>query len=56
MLARRTVLKGLAGGVAGLPLAVVLTDPELARAAAKALDADSLTTPGGRTVNDAHLR
>ena len=50
MLARRTVLKGLAGGVAGLPLAVVLAKPELARAAAEALEAVSLTTPGGRTV------
>ena len=50
MLARRIVLKGLAGGVAGLPLAVVLAKPELARAAAEALEAVSLTTPGGRTV------
>ncbi len=53
MFARRTVLKGLAGGVAGLPLAVVLADPELARAAAQALETVSLTTPGGRTVNAA---
>jgi carboxymethylenebutenolidase len=49
MVARRTVLKT----AAGLPLAAVLADPRLARAAAEGLQEVSLTTPSGRTVNAA---
>ena len=56
MFARRTVLGTLARGVAGLPLAVVLADPGLARAAAGALETVSLTTPGGLTVSAALAR
>ena len=50
MLARRAVLSALAQGAAGLPLAVVLANPELARAAARDLETVTLTTPGGKTV------
>ncbi len=53
MLARRTVLTSLAQGIAGLPLAAVLADPRLARAAAAGLDRVSLTTPGGAKVGAA---
>ncbi|MFQ5783562.1 MAG: dienelactone hydrolase family protein [Alphaproteobacteria bacterium] len=53
MFARRTVLKNLGSGLAGLPLAVVLADPRLARAAAATLQTVSLTTPGGGTVRAA---
>lgn len=47
MFDRRDVLKG----VAGLPLATVLADPILARAAAQTLDPVSITTDAGQTVN-----
>ena len=50
MLARRTVLTSLAQGIAGLPLAAVLADPRLARAAASGLEMVSLPTPGGAKV------
>ena len=39
---RRTVLTSLAQGIAGLPLAAVLADPRLARAAASGLKLVSL--------------
>ncbi len=48
-LARRQVLTGLAG----LPLATVLADPRLARAAAAGLDDVSIATAGGATVGAA---
>ena len=48
-LARRIVLTGLAG----LPLAVVLADPKLARAAAAGLIEVSLETADGKTVSAA---
>ncbi len=47
--ARRSVLKGLAG----LPIAAVLADPRLARAAAAGLETVSITPPGGAAVNAA---
>ena len=43
---RRAVLKGLAG----LPLAAILADPELARAAAELTRPETITTAGGRGV------
>lgn len=46
MLARRTVLKG----AASLPLAAILADPLLSRAAAATLNETVLTTHDGRTV------
>jgi len=49
MYARRTVMKG----VASLPLAAVLADPLLARAAAMGLDTVTLTTGGGKNVSAA---
>jgi carboxymethylenebutenolidase len=49
MLARRTLLTSLVQVIAGLPLAAVLAEPRLARAAA-GLDAVSLTTPSGARV------
>jgi carboxymethylenebutenolidase len=49
-LSRRDIVKGMA---AGLPLAAVLADPVLARAAAGTLEAVSITTDGGRPVNAA---
>lgn len=49
MIPRRTVIKSLAG----LPLAAVLADPRLARAAAEELQQVSTTTPDGRTVQAA---
>ncbi len=49
MYARRTFIKG----AAGLPLAAVLADPNLARAAAQELEAVALTTAGGRSVSAA---
>lgn len=49
MIPRRTVMKGLAG----VPLAAVLADPRLARAAADELQQVSLTTADGRTVEAA---
>lgn len=54
MYARRDVLKGMAGGpLAGLPLATVLADPELARAAAVGLHDYTINTPQGRRVSGA---
>jgi carboxymethylenebutenolidase len=47
--ARRRLLQGLAG----LPLATILADPELARAAAAATEPMVLTTPTGRTIHGA---
>jgi carboxymethylenebutenolidase len=49
-LTRRDVVRGAAVGV---PLAAILADPELARAAAAGLETVSITTEGGRTVNAA---
>jgi carboxymethylenebutenolidase len=50
-LARRDVLTRLAATpLAGLPLAAVLADPRLARAAAAGLEEVALTTQGGRDV------
>lgn len=48
-LSRRHVIRGLGG----LPLAAVLADPKLARAAAGALQQVTLTTRGGREVSAA---
>ena len=48
-LARRDLLIGLAG----LPLAAVLADPRLARAAAAGLETVTITTAGGREVSAA---
>ena len=47
--ARRSVLKG----IAGLPIAAVLADPRLARAAAAGLENVSITTAGGAGVSAA---
>jgi carboxymethylenebutenolidase len=52
-LTRRTVVGGLA---AGLPLAAVLADSRLARAAASALEPVTITTAGGRSVSAALAR
>ena len=53
-LARRRVLTGMAmSTVAGLPLAAILADPRLARAAAAGLEDVSITTAGGRAVKAA---
>ncbi|MDF1736353.1 MAG: dienelactone hydrolase family protein [Minwuia sp.] len=49
MYARRTVLKG----AASLPLAAILADPMLARAAAHGLQDVSITTAGGKSVHAA---
>ena len=46
---RRAVIQGLGG----LPLAAILADPTLARAAAAGLDTVSITTEGGRSVSAA---
>ncbi|HEY1720460.1 MAG TPA: dienelactone hydrolase family protein [Magnetospirillaceae bacterium] len=46
---RRRLLQGLAG----LPLATILADPELARAAASATESVTITTPNGRKVSGA---
>lgn len=52
MYARRDVLKGMTtASLAGLPLAAVLADPRLAKAAAGTLQDVSLTTAGGRSVS-----
>ncbi len=48
-LARRSFVKGLYG----VPLAAVLANPTLARAAAAGLQDQSITTPGGTTVTGA---
>jgi carboxymethylenebutenolidase len=54
MFARRDVLKGMAGtSLAGLPLAAILADPELARAAAAGLHEYTIDTPAGRRVSGA---
>ncbi len=54
MYARRDVLKGITtASLAGLPLAAVLADPRLARAAAENLQDVKLTTAGGRSVSAA---
>jgi len=52
MTERRTVLKG----IAAMPLAAILADPRLARAAAAALDTVSTTTAAGRRVSGALAR
>ena len=49
-ISRRDVVKGVA---AGLPLAAILADPLLARAAANSLQDVTITTDGGRKVNAA---
>ena len=46
---RRRLLQG----IAGLPLATILADPELARAAAAMTEPVTITTPGGRSVSGA---
>jgi len=53
-LARRRVLSALAAApLAGLPLAAILSDPRLARAAASALEEVGMTTTGGKAVKAA---
>ena len=53
-LARRQVVRAIAAApLAGLPLAAVLADPRLARAAAAGLKEVSLTTEGGKAVTAA---
>lgn len=49
-LSRRAVVRGL---TAGLPLATVLADPQLARAAAAGLSEATIPTAGGRTLRGA---
>jgi len=52
--ARRDVLKGIAGApLASFPLAAVLADPGLARAAAAGLHEYTINTPQGRRVSGA---
>lgn len=54
MFARRDVLKGIAGApLAGFPLATILADPKLARAAAMGLHDYTINTPQGRRVSGA---
>lgn len=54
---RRALLKGgLAASLSAVPLAMLLADPRLARAAAATTQTVSLTTPGGRTVAAALAR
>ena len=54
MFARRDILKGVAStSLAGLPLAAILSDPELARAAAAGLHEYTINTPAGRRVSGA---
>ena len=54
MLQRRKLLQGLAAApVAGLPLATILASPDLARAAALALDAVEITNTNGNKVTGA---
>ena len=54
MYQRRDVLKTIAQlPAAGLPLAMVLADPGLARAAAEGLETVAITTPGGAHVSAA---
>jgi len=53
-LARRQLLTGLAvSTVAGMPLAAILADPRLARAAAAGLEDVTITTAGGHAVKAA---
>lgn len=52
MIERRTILKGLAG----LPLATVLADPRLARAAAEITQLVQIKTAGGKAVAGALAR
>lgn len=47
---RRKILTGIAAGIAGLPLATVLGNPNLARASASLLEKQTLTLSHGRTV------
>lgn len=54
MLARRDLLKGVAAApLAGLPLAAILANPDLARAAAASLHEYTINTPKGRRVHGA---
>ncbi|MDH5557095.1 MAG: dienelactone hydrolase family protein [Alphaproteobacteria bacterium] len=54
MVARRDVLKGvISTPLAGLPLAAILADPGLARAAATGLHEYTINTPTGRRVSGA---
>jgi len=54
MIARRDVLKGVASvPLAGLPLAAILADPDLARAAAAGLHEYTIYTPKGLRVSGA---
>lgn len=53
MLARREVLKGIGAGLGTLPLATVLADPKLARAAAEGLQMVEATTKAGKSVKAA---
>jgi len=54
MIARRDVLKGVVGApLAGLSLAAILADPDLARAAAARLHEYTIYTPGGLRVSGA---
>ncbi|MCK5621102.1 MAG: dienelactone hydrolase family protein, partial [Alphaproteobacteria bacterium] len=54
MFARRDILKGVASApLAGLPLAAILADPGLARAAAAGLHEYTINTPAGRRVSGA---
>ncbi len=54
MFARRDILKGVARtSLAGLPLAAILSDPELSRAAAAGLHEYTINTPAGRRVSGA---
>lgn len=51
---RRTLLQGAAAlSLAGAPLAAILADPSLARAAAAETEMVTLTTAGGKTVSGA---
>ena len=54
MYGRRQLLAGAAASVAGIPLATILGDAALARAAASLLERQTLTLTSGRTV-DAYL-
>ncbi len=53
MVARRALLKTAAASAAGLPLAAVLADPLLTRAAAQTTEPVTVTTPSGRPVSAA---
>ncbi|MGH6968258.1 MAG: dienelactone hydrolase family protein [Stellaceae bacterium] len=50
LVSRRTVVKGIAAGVS---LAAILADPNLARAVAQTLEPTSIVTAGGRKVSGA---